>query len=80
MEEFITLTLKERHFNTMCEIECSEMYNKMLESGDTEYLLDQFNQAISIISNRIKEDRCEEEFTEQEIDKLALVLSLIEEE
>ena len=80
MEEFITLTLKERHFNTICEIECSEMYNKMLESGNTEYLLDMFNQAISKISNRIKQYKCEEEFTENEADVLALVLGLIEEE
>lgn len=80
MEEFITLTLREKHFNTICEIECSEMYNKMLESGDTEYLLNQFNQAISVISNRIREDRCEEEFTEHESDLLALVLGLIEDE
>ena len=80
MEEFITLTVKERHFNTICEIECSEMYNQMIESGDTEYLLDLFNQAISVLSQRIKKDKCEEEFTKKESDLLALVLSLIEEE
>lgn len=80
MNEFITLTLKEKHFNTICEIECSELYNEMLENGDTEYLLDMFNQAISMLSQRIRKNKCEEEFTEKEIDLLGLVLGLIEEE
>ncbi len=78
--EFITLTLREKHFNTICEIECSEMYNQMLENGETDYLLSQFNQAISILSQRIRKNKCEEEFTEYESDLLALVLGLIEEE
>ncbi len=80
MEEFITLTLKERHYNTICEIECSELYNQMIENGDTEYLLDMFNQAISVLSERIRKERCEEEFTEKETDLLSLVLGLVEEE
>lgn len=79
MEKF-GFTLEERYGNTICEIECSDMYNEMLETGNTEYLLFLFNQAISILSMRLKENRCEEEFTEKESDVLALVLSLIEDE
>lgn len=78
--EMFSFTIEERYGNTIAEIECSELYNQMLETGDTEYILDLFNQAISILSTRLREGRCKEEFTEQEIDKLALVLGLIEDE
>ena len=79
MERF-AFTIEERHMNTIIEIECSEKYNDMLENGNTLELLDMFNNAISILSRRIRECKCDQEFTEQESDILALVLSLIEEE
>ena len=50
MEEFITLTIKEENFNTVCEVECSEMYNKMIKNGHPEYICDLLNQAILNIS------------------------------
>jgi hypothetical protein len=80
MAERFAFTIEERHMNTICEIECSEKYNEMLESGDTFGLLKMFNNAISILSKRIREQRCDQEFTEKEADVLALVLGLIEEE
>lgn len=80
MTERFGFTIEERHKNTICEIECSEKYNKMLENGDTLELLKMFNNAISILSKRIREQRCDQEFTEREADVLALVLGLIEEE
>ena len=79
MESF-GFTIEEKYGNTIATIECSEMYNQMLENGDTEYLLDMFNQAISVLSMRLRNNRCEEEFTEKETDILALVLGLIEDE
>ena len=79
MESF-GFTIEERYGNTIATIECSEMYNQMLENGDTEYLLKLFNEAISILSMRLRKQRCEEEFTEHEADILALVLGLIENE
>lgn len=80
MAERFAFTIEERHMNTICEIECSEKYNEMLENGDNLELLNIFNNAISIISKRIREQRCNQEFTEEESDILALVLGLIEEE
>ena len=80
MTERFAFTIEERHMNTICEIECSEKYNKMLEDGNNLELLNMFNNAISIISKRIREQRCDQEFTEKEADVLALVLGLIEEE
>lgn len=79
MEGF-SFTIEERHMNTICEIECSEKYNQMLENGDTEYLLNMFNQAISILSQRIRKSKCDKEFTEQEQDILSFVMGLIEDE
>ena len=79
MEGF-SFTIEERHMNTICEIECSEKYNQMLENGDTEYLLNIFNQAILILSQRIRNSKCNEEFTEQEQDILSFVMGLIEDE
>lgn len=80
MTERFAFTIEERHMNTICEIECSKKYNDMLENGDTLELLEIFNNAISILSKRIREQRCNQEFTEKEADVLALVLGLIEEE
>ena len=68
MTERFAFTIEERHFNTICEIECSEKYNDMLEKGDTLELLDMFNNAISILSKRIREQKCDQEFTEKEAD------------
>ena len=79
MERF-AFTIEERHYNTICEIECSETYNNMLENGNYEYLLHIFERAISILSQRIRQQKCNKKFTEEESDILALVLGIIEEE
>ena len=52
----------------------------MLENGDYEYLLHIFERAISILSQRIRQQKCNKKFTEEESDILALVLGIIEEE
>lgn len=73
-------TAEERHFNTIKEIEGSNLYEELTENGGGEYLLKIFNEVISMLSQRIKQNRCDKEFTENEADKLVLVLGLIEEE
>lgn len=78
MNEKFSFTIEERHCNTIAEIECSDMYNDMLESGDYEYILEIFNEVISMLSQRLKQNKCNQEFTEIESDKLAFVLSMIE--
>lgn len=80
MAERFAFTIEERHQNTIVEIECSEFYNRMLENGDTEYLLHTFNEVISMLSQRIRKCECDKKFTDIEADKLALVLGLIEDE
>ena len=78
MNEKFGFTIEERHHNTIVEIECSDMYNDMLENGECEYILGLFNEVISMLSQRLKQDKCSKEFTETESDKLAFVLSMIE--
>lgn len=66
--------------NMICKIECSEFYNRMLETGETDFLLNLFNQAISILSQNLrKNNHTTEELSDKEKEILNLVFSLIEE-
>lgn len=80
MSKRIGLTLEEANGLRIAEIEYSDAYAELLEDGGDEFLLHKFNEAISILSLRIKAKRCEEEFTQAERDVLELVFSLIEDE
>lgn len=80
MNKRIGLTLEEANGLRIAEIEYSDAYAELLEDGGDEFLLHKFNEAISILSLRIKAKRCEEEFTQAERDVLELVFSLIEDE
>lgn len=78
MNKRIGLTLEEANGLRIAEIEYSDAYAELLEDGGDEFLLHKFNEAISILSLRIKAKRCEEEFTQAERDVLELVFGLIE--
>lgn len=80
MIERYAFTIEEKHFNTIEMIEGSRMYERLTENGGNEYSLKIFNEVISMLSRRIRKCECNKEFTENEVDKLSLVLSLIEEE
>lgn len=80
MSKRIGLTLEEANGLRIAEIEYSDAYAELLEDGGDEFLLHKFNEAISILSLRIKAKRCEEEFTQAERDVLELVFGLIEDE
>ena len=80
MNRRIGLTLEEANGLRIAEIEYSDHYSELLEDGGDEFLLRKFNEAISILSLRIREKRCEEEFTQAERDVLELVFCLIEDE
>ena len=80
MNKRIGLTLEEANGLRIAEIEYSDHYSELLEDGGDEFLLHKFNEAISILSLRIKEKKCEEEFTQAERDVLELVFGLIEDE
>ena len=80
MNKRIGLTLEEANGLRVAEIEYSDAYAELLEDGGDEFLLHKFNEAISILSLRIKAKRCEEEFTQAERDVLELVFGLIEDE
>ena len=80
MNKRIGLTLEEANGLRIAEIEYSDAYAELLEDGGDEFLLHKFNEAISILSLRIKAKRCEEEFRQAERDVLELVFGLIEDE
>lgn len=80
MNKRIGLTLEEANGLRIAEIEYSDAYAELLEDGGDEFLLRKFNEAISILSLRIKAKRCEEEFTQAERDVLELVFGLVEDE
>lgn len=75
----LSLNIETRYRNTIESIEISDTYERLCD-GESPDLFNLFNQAISILSKRIKENRCEEEFTPHEEDVLAIVLGIIDEE
>lgn len=78
MVDRYAFTAEERHLNTIKEIKYSDLYEELTENGGSKYLLKIFNEVISMLSQRIRQNRCDKEFTENEVDKLTLVLTLIE--
>ena len=54
MNKRIGLTLEEANGLRIAEIEYSDAYAELLEDGGDEFLLHKFNEAISILSLRIK--------------------------
>ena len=80
MSDKIGITLEIANGLSIAQIEYSDSYAELLEDGGDEFLLHKFNEAISILSLRIKEKKCEEEFTQAERDVLELVFGLIGEE
>ena len=71
MVDRYAFTAEERHLNTIKEIEYSDLYEELTENGGSEYLLKIFNEVISMLSQRIRQNRCDKEFTENEVNKLS---------
>lgn len=69
---------EQRFRNSIAEIECSNTYSLIMENG-YEKLYEIFNNAISILSRRVKEDDYSE-FTVNESAILEVVFMLIEKE
>jgi hypothetical protein len=75
----ISLTLQDKCGLMVAEIEYSDEYEKLLEDGGDDFLLQKFNEAISILTIRAKAKESFEDFSVDELDTLALVFGLMEE-
>ena len=77
------LDLKTKYFLTIEEIETSDLYELLLEdesnSEEKNHCLRMFNNAISILAKRLRNNDLEREFTEKEQDVLNFVFNAIEE-